>query len=353
MFENSAQASNSGCEGMMAIHWRTAAISPNIEALAIASWNFNGAVSATTAGEAMAGKITALDDYWADWGRSLFGEQAGAEVGRTVERLDGCHLGINALIRGGANTTDAEISDLFAPIRLLESLRSRIQGLGNLDRFDFWLNLIRASQLRVQTWVLAERLAGKMRAVNSFTEPEQKRDFARTNVLPLRLAVARSYEDMMAAFVNGARSPGEIGTISSIESGSRARIVTAHDSTIAGLLGEPLPTEAMVSTAYHGRPRIFVSAKRTQVSTQEPLEIRAFVLSASKCAGVSLYWRPIGKDRFKKGLSIHQARQAFRTSLPAQPEGTVEYYLEAVMEDGSRAIWPAGAPKRCQTVIAW
>lgn len=353
MFENSAQASQLGCEGMMAIHWRTAAVSPNLEALALAGWNFAGAGGASAAGQALPGKSPALDGYWADWGRSLFGEPTGAEVGRIVAKLDGCHLGINALIRGGTNTTDARIADFFAPIRDLEALRPRLQGPGNLDRFDYWLNLIRASQLRVQTWVLAERLAGKMREVNSLTEPEQKRDWAQKQVLPLRLAVARSYEDMMAAYVNGARSPGEIGTIASIESGSRARIVTAHDSTLAGLLGEPLPAEAMVGTAYRGRPRIFVSAKRTQVSTQEPLEIRAFVLAASKSASVSLYWRPMGKGRFKKTLAIHQARQAFHASLPAQSEGTVEYYLEAVLEDGSKASWPAGAPKRCQTVIAW
>ena len=353
MFENSAQASQLGCEGVMAIHWRTAAVSPNLEALALAGWNFAGAGSAAAAGQALADKIPALDGYWADWGRSLFGEPTGAEVGRIVAKLDGCHLEINALIRGGTNTTDARIADLFAPIRDLEALRPRLQGPGNLDRFDYWLNLIRASQLRVQTWVLAERLAGKMREVNSLTEPEQKRDGAQKQVLPLRLAVARSYEEMMAAYVNGARSPGEIGTIASIESGSRARIVTAHDSTLAGLLGEPLPAEATVGTAYRGRPRIFVSAKRTQVSTQEPLEIRAFVLSASKSARVSLYWRPMGKGRFKKTLAIHQARQAFHARLPAQPEGTVEYYLEAVLEDGSQASWPAGAPKRCQTVIAW
>ena len=34
MFANSAEAFRYGCEGMMAIHWRTAAISPNIAALA-------------------------------------------------------------------------------------------------------------------------------------------------------------------------------------------------------------------------------------------------------------------------------------------------------------------------------
>jgi len=37
-----------------------------------------------------------------------------------MQKLDGCHLGINALIRGGAGTTDAQISEFFAPLRELE-----------------------------------------------------------------------------------------------------------------------------------------------------------------------------------------------------------------------------------------
>jgi hypothetical protein len=95
-----------------------------------------------------------IDAFWADWGRGIFGGDAGAEVGRTIQKLDGGHLGINALIRGGAKTTDARISEFFAPLRELEALRPDIKGAGNLERFDYWLNLIRASQLRVRTWVL-------------------------------------------------------------------------------------------------------------------------------------------------------------------------------------------------------
>ena len=70
--------------------------------------------------------------FWADWGRGMFGGEAGAEVGRTIQKFDGGHLGINALIRGGAGTTDAQISDFFAPLRAMEALRPRITGAGNL-----------------------------------------------------------------------------------------------------------------------------------------------------------------------------------------------------------------------------
>jgi len=156
---------------------------------------------------------------------------------------------------------------------------------------------------------------------------------------------------MIAAFVNCARSPGEIGTIASIESGCRGRIVSAHDAAIAQIL--PLPAEAAVSTVYRGTPRIFVSACRTQMKAGEPQEIRAFVLSSAKCTGVNLCWRSLGEGRFKKLVAAHRARQAYRVALPARSQGTVEYYLEAALADGQKVLWPATAPSLNQTVIVW
>ena len=343
MFANSAEAFLYGCDGMMAIHWRTAAIAPNISALAQAGW----------AGRAASGSRPDMDAFWADWGRGMFGGDAGADIGRIIQKFDGGHLAINALIRGGAKTTDAQIARFFAPLRELEGLRPRIKGAGNLERLDYWLNLIRASQLRVRTWVLADRLTQKMKAANAIEEADRKLSLVRNEVLPLRLDMARSYESMIAAFVACAKSPGEIGTISSIESGSRGRIVSAHDKAIAQILGAPLPAEAAVTTAYGGTPRIFVSARRTQMNAGEQQEIRAFVLSSSKSSGVNLYWRSLGEGRFKKLAASHRSRQAYRVALPAQPHGTVEYYLEAALEDGQKLLWPATAPSINQTVIVW
>jgi hypothetical protein len=344
MFANSSDAFRYGCEGMMAIHWRTAAIAPNITALAQAGWDFETASS---------GKKPDLDGFWSDWGRGRFGGDAGAEAGRILKKLDGCHPGINALIRGGAGTTDGQISDFFAALREMEELRARIKGVGNVERFDYWLNLVRASQLRVRTWVLAARLAAKMADANAISEADRKLGFVRKEILPLRLALARSHEDLIAAFVHCAKSPGEVGTIASIESGSRERIVSSHDKAIAQTLGEPLPAEAAVRTAYQGTPRIFVSARRTQAIVGEPQEIRAFVLSGAKCSKVNLYWRALGTGAFKRLTATHRARQAYRVALPAQSGGTVEYYLEASLDNGQKARWPATAPSINQTVVVW
>jgi len=92
--------------------------------------------------------------------------------------------------------------------------------------------------------------------------------------------------------------------------------------------------EAAISTAYRGAPRIFVSAKCSQMNAGEAQEIRAFVLSKTKCTGVNLHCRSLGDGPFTKVAATHKARQAYRFALPAQAQGAAEYYLEAVLDDG-------------------
>jgi hypothetical protein len=349
VFTDSAEAFRYGCDGMMAIHWRTAAVAPNLTAQAQAGWEFVRAGATAPADN----QKPAMDSFWADWGRGLFGGDAGAETGRLIQRFDGGHLAINALVNGGANTTDAGIAAFFAPLQAMELLRPRIQGAGNLERFDYWLNLVRATHLRVQTWVLAARLQATIEQANKLAGVDVQREFARKEILPLRLEVARHYEDLIAAFVRCAKSPGEIGTITSIESGCRGRIVSAHDAAIEKLLGVPLPAEAAISTAYRGAPRIFVSAPCTQLLAAMSMEIRAFVLADSKCDRVTLYCRSLGEGAFKPVPAVHRARQAYRATLPAHSPATLEYYLEAVLDGGRKVRWPVTAPSINQTVVVW
>jgi len=348
LLANAAEAHRYSCEGLMAIHWRTAAIAPNIAALAQAGWS--GAVAADT--NAAAGGGPDAEAFWAEWGRGQFGGAAGAEAGRLLRKFDGRREAMNALVNGGAHTTDADLAAFFAPLAELEALRPRLQAAGNLERCDYWLNFIRATRLRVRTWVLAARLAAKVGEVQRLPA-DQRPAGARQTALPLRLELARSYEDLIAAFVQCAKSPGEVGTIASIESGNRQRIVHAQDQALERLLGAPLPAAAAVSSAYRGAPRIFVSAPGTQVDAGAPLELRAFVLSAAPCAGVTLRWRPLGAGAFRSVAAAHRARQAYRVNLPEQPAGAVEYYLEAALDGGAAVRWPATAPARNQTATVW
>jgi hypothetical protein len=348
MLANSADAYRYGCEGMMAIHWRTASIAPNISALSQAGWLFRepGAENAVDPGV-----NKDPGQFWENWGRGMFGNEAGARAGRILQKFDGCHPTLNRLVNDGCRTTHKNILDLFAPLREFGALGSEIRGTGNKVRFDYWLNYLDASRLRVTTWVLSSRLDSIMARAASLTDPEERRRFTEEQALPARIALARSWEGMIAAYLSCARSPGEVGTISSIESGNRKRILHRQDSLMVNILGIPLPAEASVRTEYDGTSRIFVSSDCTQWKAGEPLEIRPFVLSQEDCKGVSLYWRPLGRGGFSRVEATHKSRSAYRVNLPVSSVGCVEYYLEASLAGGKRIRYPATAPAINSTVV--
>jgi hypothetical protein len=350
MFANSSDAFHYGCEGMMAIHWRTASIAPNICALSQAGWQYTVPENENQPDSV---KAPDMNLFWEDWGKGQFGGETGTCAGRIIQKLDGSHISLNRLIDGGCRTTDKDIYDLFTPVAELRAIRKNIRGTGNLNRFDYWLNYLDASMLRVRTWVLSARLDSVMLVAGTMQSRDDRSRLIKESALPLRISLARSWEEMIAAYLNCAKSTGEVGTITSIESGNRQRIVNSHDIAIEGTLGTPLPAEASIKTSYNGPSRIFLSSECTQTKKGEPLEIRPFVLSAKACNGVNLYWRPLGRGEFSKLKADHQARQAFRVTLPAINDGCVEYYLEAEVENGEKIFYPVTAPAVNMTSVIW
>ena len=350
MLANSADAFRYGVDGMMAIHWRTSSITPNISALSQAGWRFGEPGSEAAADP---GVGTDTSRFWEEWGRAMFGNEAGPRAGHILQKFDGCHPTLNRLVDGGWRTTDKAIADLFAPIKELEALGKEVRGTGNRERLDYWINYLDASRLRVETWVQASRLDSIMAKASAIEGVDERRSFTKENALPARISLARSWEAMIGAYLRCARSTGEMGTITSIESGNRKRILQGKDSLMSQFLGTPLPAEAAVSSAYTGAPRIFITSASTRWKAGEPFEIRPFVLSAEKCEGVTLFWRPLGQGGFTRVEATHRARQAYRVTLPEGASGCVEYYLEARLANGKTIRHPATAPALSSSVVYW
>ena len=299
---------------------------------------------------AQRGRVKELDVYWQEWGRAWFGPEGGAQAGKALQGFDGKSVDIFNLISAGKRSTDAEIEAALAPLKQVESAASAIQGAGNRARFDFWLNLCRAQHHRMYAWTRSYRMEDAMKQCRELKEPEKKKAFVEEQVLPLRLQLARTWENMIAAYVAVANTPGDLGVLTTLSGGGDGQ-VAGHDGEISAILGKPLPAEYAVSTAYSGAPRLYVPGKPSQLRAGEPHEIRVSVLSRSKGAKVTLHWRRLGEGDFQKVAGTHVARQAYRVQLPPLNEGTVEYYLEAGLEEGTRIVWPVSAPAINHTAI--
>ena len=300
--------------------------------------------------EPQRGRVKDLDAYWQEWGRAWFGPEGGAEAGKALQGFDGKSVDIFNLISAGKRSTDAQIEAALAPLKQVENAAAAIQGAGNRARFDFWLNLCRAQHHRMYAWTRAYRLEDAMKQCRELKEPEKKRAFVEEQVLPLRLQLARTWEQMIAAYVAVANTPGDLGVLTTLSGGGDG-MVAGYDGEIVSILGKPLPVEYVVSTAYTGVPRLYVPSKPSQLHAGEPQEIRVSVLSQSKSPKVMLHWRRLGEGEFQQVAGTHFARQSYRVQLPPLHEGTVEYYLEAGLEDGTRILWPPAAPTINQTAI--
>ncbi|MGH7973519.1 MAG: hypothetical protein ACREIC_32790, partial [Limisphaerales bacterium] len=89
MRRDAADALRYGCNGLMGIHWRTRILGPNVSALAQAAWTQHPWAEPYKPIETFA----ETKDFYSDWARHHFGEEAGAQAGRIFEKMD-CHLPI-------------------------------------------------------------------------------------------------------------------------------------------------------------------------------------------------------------------------------------------------------------------
>jgi hypothetical protein len=91
-----------------------------------------------------------VDDFYADFARASFGPEVAAEAGKILASIDGHHLPESATWTSGPGGVKvnpvpwAKEKERYAFVAGLESLRARVKGAGNLERFDYWLNTYKA-----------------------------------------------------------------------------------------------------------------------------------------------------------------------------------------------------------------
>jgi hypothetical protein len=179
----------------------------------------------------------------------------------------------------------------------------------------------------------------------------RKKSLAR-EAIRLRLQMARAWEQMMSHLVSATDTPGELGTIANQEQHTRKRLgfLSYYDGLLAEILGESLPMEAEPGKTYTGPARLIVPTVRSQVSGGEKLTLRIMAVDREPVRNVQLHWRPMGSQTFSTIPAKSEGRSVFSAVLASGKED-VEYYLTALTAKGAKLVWPAAAPRLCQTVI--
>jgi hypothetical protein len=298
-----------------------------------------------------------VGDFYADWATAQFGRDVGAATAAIFTKLDGKFPATSAWIRGPGGIVISKepwksAAARFAFVDEFAALRPRLQGAGNLARFDWWLNTFRVTREMGHLGSLRGELNEILAGIEKEKDPAAQRRLAREQALPVRLAMLQALGAMNEALLATLHNATELGTLCNIEQQSmlRLKILTGQDAKLEQFLGAPLPAGAQPWQDYRGTPRLANLTARSAATKGETLALRIVALDKQAVPSVTLKFRPLGNGRWRTVQASHLARAVWQAKLPAAQED-FEYYIEAQTADAKTLRWPATAPDLNQTVV--
>ena len=300
------------------------------------------------------------DDFYADWALHQFGPDAVESIAEIFTKID-CHLHepstwING--PGGIRTSDrpwSKVAKSYDFVDRLAALQGQIQGAGNRERFDYWLNSFRFTKAMAQVGCTLGEMDRLMKQIEDEKEVADKKELALRKAIPLRQQLVQRWGEMVTYLLTVVSNPGEMGTVANIEQHSMGtlQLLNKHDKAIEKALGKPLPDDTQPWEQYRGPTRPIVPTVRTSLLAGEDLRLNVIILAQNKPEKAFLYWRPMGAEKYNKTSLRHVARAVYSATIPASQvkENDLEYHVKVTV-DGDRDIYfPATAPQMDQTVV--
>jgi hypothetical protein len=287
-----------------------------------------------------------IDDFYQDFARANFGPAVAGPASRLMAKMDGLRMPAASDWKNGPGNLVpnpkpwSEEKLRYAFVDEFAALRPQVEGAGNLDRFDYWLDTWRAAAVMAEACCVRGQLDRAMAAKDDET------------ALADRLELARVWAHLLSLQAALVRTPGELGTIANLEQHTRkeSRFLEEHDPVLSETLGKPLPAEAAPSRSYTGPPRLIVPTVRTTVRAGESLALKVIVLDPAPPRSTRLHLRPLGRGSWREFPVSLVSRAVHAVTLPAAQED-FEYYLTAETASGGRLLWPPTAPQLSQTVV--
>lgn len=305
--------------------------------------------------------------FYLDYAQVMFGKDVAKAVARIFESVDGTvgNEGFRnfkmprpaawitgpGVINPNENSWQEE-SVKYAFVDSLSTLRDQISGKRNLERFDYWLNTFKYLRSMGQLGCVRGELDKKMREMYGYPFPERK-TFAEDQVLPIRIRLARLWEEMMGYLVQTVNTSGELGTVINLESQTRKTysFLNKYDKDLESILGEKLPSATHLSEIYSGTPRMFVLNERSTLEKGEIYTLKLHVLGSDRMEKEPvLYYRELGTQKFEKKKMEKKSDGYFEVQVPDRENRTLEYYIETKFTTQT-VRYPVSAPQCNNTWI--
>jgi hypothetical protein len=298
------------------------------------------------------------DDLYLDWARCEFGPEAAEAIAAIFAALDGQLPCPADWVDGPGNLkceprSWLELAPEYAFVDRLRRLQSRVKGRLNQERFAYWLNsfeYLRAMARLSCTW---GELSPVMEKIEAEKDPRWKTKLATAFALPLRQTFVRQLSEVYTPLLALVSNPGEMGVIANWGQHIPVKTLEQTDARLAQCLGTAFTKDEGISMDYQGPNRIIVPTIRTSLKANEPLTLKAILLSQSASTEATLFWHPLGVKGFQKAPFQHVARSVYRVALPARAIAgrDIEYYIQAKFAKNQTLKFPVTAPLQAQTVV--
>jgi len=305
------------------------------------------------------------DDFYADWALHQFGPEAAKSIAEIFTKTD-CHLHEpSTWIRGpGGIVTNgrpwSEVAKSYEFVDRLAALQGQIHGAGNRERFDYWLNSFRFTKAMAQVSCTLGEMDRLMKQIEDEKEAADKKELVLEKALPLRKQLVQQWGEMMTYLLTVVSNSGEMGTVANIEQHSMGtlQLLNKHDKAIEKALGPPtpsggLPADTQPWKEYRGPTRLIVPTVRTSLLAGEDFRLKVIILARKQPDNASLYWRPMGAEKYNRTSLRHVARGVYSATIPASQvkENDLEYHVKVATDNGQDIYFPATAPQMDQTVV--
>ena len=240
----------------------------------------------------------------------------------------------------------------YAFVGEMAALRPHIKGPGNLERFDYWLNHFRYLRAIGHVNCAWATFNAAMKQIKAEKELEVRRRLAREIALPIRKELVAGVAEVHRYLLAAITTNGGMGNVTNWQQHIMPTLVTEPGRELTEILGSDLPSDAISSGSYDGPLRVIVPTVRTSLSPSEDLKLKVIILTKDKPKAATLCWRAIGEGRYEEIPLAHLARGVYSACISASTiENDFEYYIKVISVDGHEVVFPATAPRICQTVV--
>lgn len=297
------------------------------------------------------------EDFYADWALHMFGKEVSARIAGIFSKIDG-RLPKTSKWGPGAGAImpiyeswDEMQDKWFGFLNELESIRSDVRGVGNLQRYEYWLNTFRYQRAQAKVGVSMATFFSIIKDVEAMENPDDQKELANEKALPAYQAIVSAFGEACNYQLAATSTYGEIGTILNLQGKNWPDIYFKTGKWLEKILGKTVTERIRPIKEYLGKPRLIVPTVPSHVYKEEQLKLKVIILDRDMAKNAFLFWRPMGKGKYKKIELKHVARAVYTVTLPPAKDMGVEYYIQAITSSGESLHYPVTAPSINNTVI--